>query len=149
MGYKHKSKYAIKISLVVNNNGIPFSLDINKAHINDRKRLKSLLQNRLVKVRNRPLTKLIGDKRYDGEKLKKIGRIFFCRMITPSKKNAKKPNTETEKRSLKKRPIIERTFARLYQFARINKALDSQLYIYLAWCTFACAIIEVGNIEQS
>jgi hypothetical protein len=147
-GYKHKSKYAIKLSLIVNQNRVPLGIDLSQGHFRDGTRLQKLLHNRLIKSRKRPLTKLIGDKGYYGKRLKKIARMAYCNLITTHKKNAKKKNTKTEEEYLKKRSVIERVFARFYQFERIDKILDRHLFIYRALCVLVCAIISVGNIEQ-
>lgn len=147
MGYKHKSKQSIKITLLTDSRGIPFSVDLSKAHHADSKRLKHVLNNACVQKPQELSPQLIADKGYTGEPAKKIAAQHGLELITPHKTNACTQNTRREKRMLKKRNIIERTFARLFQFKRLDKILDKTKAQYESWLYLAFSIMCTAYIK--
>lgn len=104
IGYCHAKKeryYGQKLTLIVNQQGIPVTYHLMPANRHDVKALKPATQQ-LQGVW------LVGDKGYIGKKihsgLKLKQRI---RVIVPNRKNQKAKNTKWEKRKLKHRRLIE------------------------------------------
>jgi len=118
VGYCSSQKYyylGLKLSLTVNFDGVPTSLDFHPANRHDLKTLMKEAPNLANLV-------LVGDKGYlsqlSQEELKQKYQII---LLTPYKRNQKKKNTKAEKRLLKQRKAIERTINQLKDQFNLEK----------------------------
>jgi hypothetical protein len=111
MGYKHKSKQAIKITLLTDANGVILSGDLSPANHADSSRLMFLLQKACLKAPQESKPQLIADKIYSGDPAKQVALQHGLQLITLHKMNARIKDTLRETRVLKKRNIIERIFS--------------------------------------
>lgn len=147
IGYKHKSKNAVKISLLTTQAGVPLGLDVTGAKGNDVKRLENTLTNSLLKSPKNSHSKVLADKGYYGSEVKKwVAQTFQLELITPAKSNSLIRNTRSEKRVLKGRNVVERTFQKIYVFKRVDVILDRSMQIYLQWCYLALAFVTLINV---
>jgi transposase len=91
--------------------------------------------------------RLIGDRAYDSDPLDKILQEQGIQMIAPHKSNRKKPATQDGRplRRYKKRWKVERLFAWLQNFRRIQVRHDYYLENFLAFVLIGCIIIFLRN----
>lgn len=104
VGYCHAKKeryYGVKLTLIVNQNGIPVTYHLMSARRHDVKALEPAAKQ-LTGVW------LVGDKGYAGKQIhQKLRLEQRVRVITPKRRNQKVRNTAWEKRKLKHRRLIE------------------------------------------
>lgn len=118
IGYCSAQKYyylGLKLSLTVNLDGIPTSIDFHPANQHD---LKTLVKeaSKLAGLI------IIGDKGYLGKKNKQeLKENFNLALITPYRRNQRKQNTKTEQKLLKQRKVIERTISQLKDQFNLEK----------------------------
>ena len=91
--------------------------------------------------------RLIGDKAYDSDPLDESLQNQGIEMIAPHKSNRKKPATQDGRplRRYKRRWKVERLFAWLQNFRRIQVRHDRFLENYLAFVLLGCLIIFLRN----
>ena len=87
--------------------------------------------------------RLIGDKAYDSDPLDERLQQQGIQLIAPHKSNRKKPATQDGRplRRYKRRWKVERLFAWLQNFRRIQGRHDRILQNYLAFVLLGCMII--------
>jgi transposase len=108
----------------------------------------TLVEDTLEKrfIEERP-ERLIGDRAYDSDPLDASLQKHGIEMIAPHKSNRKKPATQDGRvlRRYKRRWKIERLFAWLQNFRRIQVRHDRSLNNYLAFVLLGCMIIFLRN----
>lgn len=142
IGYcaSQKSHYCgVKLSLLVNQNGVPCLHSLTAANRHDLIGARQIIKERDLKG----LT-LIGDKGYlmKQEERNEIKRKRLIQLITPYRRNQKKKNNKREKNLLRKRKIIEtvnsqlkdqmgleRLRAKSYQ--GLTSRIDNLIFTYL------------------
>jgi transposase len=102
--------------------------------------VETTLQKRFTKEKPE---KLIGDRAYDSDPLDERLRKRGIQLIAPHKANRKKPATQDGRclRRYRKRWKVERLFAWLQNFRRIQVRHDRILENYLAFVLLGCMII--------
>jgi transposase len=94
--------------------------------------------------------RVIADKAYDSDPLRKRLRRRGIELICPHKKNRVRPATQDGRklRRYKRRWIIERTIAWLGNFRRLAVRYDRSLTIYRAFFHIACFMIVLRRVVQ-
>lgn len=104
VGYCHAKKeryYGVKLTLIVNQQGIPVTYHLMSARRHDVKALEPA-------VKDLQGIWLVGDKGYAGKKIHQALKLEQrIKVIIPKRKNQKTRNTRWEKRKLKHRRLIE------------------------------------------
>lgn len=110
LGVNHydRERKGNKVSLIVTSDGIPLSMNMTSANVHDVHQVDDLIDRIHVKVIG---SRLIGDKGYNSEKLKKeVGRKGL-KLIYPMKKGSRKENSEEDKELLSRRNVVENVFS--------------------------------------
>jgi transposase len=91
--------------------------------------------------------RLIGDRAYDSDPLDERLQKRGIQLIAPHKSNRKKPATQDGRvlRRYKRRWKVERLFAWLQNFRRIQVRHDRRLNNYFAFVLLGCMIIFLRN----
>ena len=91
--------------------------------------------------------RLIGDRAYDSDPLDERLQQQGIQLIAPHKSNRRKPATQDRRplRRYARRWKIERLFAWLQNFRRIQVRHDRHLSNYLAFVLLGCIIIFLRN----
>lgn len=99
--------------------------------------------------RQKPL-RVIADKAYDSDPLRKRLRQRGIELVCPHKKNRVRPATQDGRalRRYKRRWIVERTNAWLGNFRRLVVRYDRSLTIYGAFFHIACFMIVLRRVVQ-
>jgi transposase len=99
--------------------------------------------------RQKPL-RVIADKAYDSDPLRKRLRRRGIELICPHKKNRVRPATQDGRalRRYRRRWIVERTNAWLGNFRRLVVRYDRSLTIYGAFFHIACFMIVLRRVVQ-
>jgi transposase len=124
--------------------GFPLAISVGSASPHEVKLVEDTLDKRFT--RELP-ERLIGDRAYDSDPLDERLRQQGVEMIAPHKSNRKKPATQDGRvlRRYKRRWKIERLFAWLQNFRKIQVRHDRSLNNYLAFVLLGCIIIFLRN----
>jgi transposase len=124
--------------------GFPVAISVGSASPHEVKLVEDTLDKRFIEEKPE---RLIGDRAYDSDPLDESLQKQGIEMIAPHKSNRKKPATQDGRalRRYKKRWKVERLFAWLQNFRRIQVRHDRSLSNYLAFVLLGCMIIFLRN----
>ena len=91
--------------------------------------------------------RLIADKGYDSDPLRKRLKEHKIDLIAPHRSNRKKPKTQDGRklRRYRKRWKVERTFAWLGNFRRLVVRYERKIQVYQAFFHLACLVITLNR----
>jgi transposase len=141
---KTKRGKGTKLMAVADGAGLPVAISVGSASPHEVKLVEETLDKRYTGEKPQ---RLIGDRAYDSDPLDERLQQQGIEMIAPHKSNRKKPATQ-EGRPLRRcvrRWKIERLFAWLQNFRRIQVRHDRFLQNYLAFVLLGCMIIFLRN----
>lgn len=142
-----------KCMVVVDGCGVPIGVQLASAQIAECRLAESTLQQ--VKVpragRGRPrshLRRVIADRGYDSDALRKRFKQRGTDLIVPYRKNIRNRRFEDKRklRRYRKRWKIERTNAWLQNFRRIQVRYDRVLAVFQGFFHFACLLITLRHL---
>ena len=125
---------------VADRHGLPYALHVDSASPHEVKLVHKTLEGRfLVQL----LGRIIGDKAYDSDPLDAEMAAIGIEMIAPHKVNRNKPKTQDGRplRRYRRRWKVERLFAWLQHFRRINTRWEWHDYNFLGMVQLGCIII--------
>ena len=138
--------------VVVDGQGIPLGSILASASPAEVKLAEKTLEAVKVprKGRGRPKKRprrLIGDKGYDSDPLRKRLKGFKIDLIVPHRSNRKKAKTQDGRklRRYRKRWKVERTFAWLGNFRRLIVRHERLVEVYSAFFHLACIMIVINR----
>jgi transposase len=125
---------------IADSSGFPVALHVDSASPHEVKLVGKTIEGRF------PIQlpkKLIGDKAYDSDPLDEELLVVGIEMIAPHKSNRKKPKTQDGRplRRYRRRWKVERLFAWLQNFRRINVRYEYHIRNYLGMVQLGCIII--------
>ena len=136
--------------VVVDGQGIPLGNHLDSAAPAEVRLVeRTLVQVRVPRCgRGRPksrVRRLIADRAYDSDPLRKQLQARGIELICPHRKNRRKAATQDGRalRRYRRRWKIERTFAWLGNFRRLVVRYDRSLLMYNAFFHLACLIITL------
>lgn len=154
---KYKSKKGIKISSIVDMNGVPLSLICDKCNIHDSKLFIDTKNNMLVDTNplkyqytNKYKQYLLADTAYDSKKIRdKLINDGYNPIIEHNKRNTKdktkiKSLTKHERQLYKNRIVIENFHSWLAQYPKMNMVTDKLLKTFRG-CVYLCSSIILFN----
>ena len=120
--------------------GLPISIWAGPANTHECKLVQETIDSRFVK--EKPQT-LIGDMAYDSDPLDKELKKRKIKLIAPHKQNRKKKATQDGRmlRRYVRRWKVERLFAWLQNYRRINTRYDYYVENYIGFVQLGCIII--------
>jgi transposase len=129
---------------VADGTGLPLAISVGSASPHEVKLVEDILDKRFTE--DMP-ERLIGDRAYDSDPLDERLQQQGIQLIAPHKSNRKKPATQDGRplRRYVRRWKIERLFAWLQNFRRIQVRHDRFLENYLAFVLLGCMIIFLRN----
>ena len=141
---KTKRGKGTKLMAVADGAGFPLAISVGSASPHEVKLVEDTLDKRFIEEMPE---RLIGDKAYDSDPLDERLQQQGVQLIAPHKSNRKKPATQDGRvlRRYKRRWKIERLFAWLQNFRRIQVRHDRILNNYLAFVLLGCMIIFLRN----
>ena len=124
--------------------GFPLAISVGSASPHEVTLVEETLDKRFTEEMPE---RLIGDRAYDSDPLDERLQQQGIEMIAPHKSNRKKPATQDGRvlRRYKRRWKVERLFAWLQNFRRIQVRHDRSLNNYLAFVLLGCLIIFLRN----
>jgi transposase len=137
---KTKRGKGTKLMAVADRTGLPIAISVESASPHEVRLVERTLACRFTKERPK---RLIGDRAYDSDPLDERLRKQGIELIAPHKANRKKPRTQDGRplRRYRNRWKIERLFAWLQNFRRIQTRHEYILENYLAFVLLGCIII--------
>ena len=141
---KTKRGKGTKLMAVADGAGFPLAISVGSASPHEVKLVEDTLDKRFTEEMPE---RLIGDRAYDSDPLDESLQKQGIEMIAPHKSNRKKPATQDGRvlRRYKRRWKVERLFAWLQNFRRIQVRHDRSLNNYLAFVLLGCMIIFLRN----
>ena len=129
---------------VADGTGFPVALSVGSASPHVVRLVEETLDKRLVDEKPE---RLIGDRAYDSDPLDIRLAEQGIQMISPHKRNRKKPKTQDGRvlRRYRRRWKVERLFAWLQNYRRILVRYDRCLENYLAFVHLACIVFFIRN----
>ena len=141
--YLNKKKNYTKLSVIVNDQGIPSNIYLCEAKKHDAITVHNTIENGLFLKNNY----LIGDKGYISPDVKNNLQISRnITMVYPYKKNQKKKNTLIEKQLLNKRHIVENCFSWLKKSKRVCQRYDKTTESYYGFIYLKCSQIIMNKL---
>ena len=138
--------------VVVDGQGIPLGSTLTSASPAEVTLAEETLNRVSVprKGRGRPKQRpqrLIADRAYDSDPLRKRLKTIKIDLIVPHRKNRKKPKTQDERklRRYRKRWKVERTIAWLGNFRRLIVRHERHIQMYRAFFHLACIMIVLNR----
>ncbi|HXW13936.1 MAG TPA: IS5 family transposase [Terriglobia bacterium] len=140
--------------VVVDGEGLPLGNHLHSASPSEVKLVEATLatirvgrRHRAGRPRQKPL-RLIADRGYDSDPLRKQLAARGIQLIAPHRKNRSKPPTQDGRglRRYRRRWTVERTFAWLGNFRRLVVRYDRSLTIYQAFFHIACFMIVLRRV---
>jgi transposase len=153
---KTKRGKGTKWMVVVDGRGLPLGNYLHSASPAEVKLAETTLatirvgrRHRAGRPRQKPV-RVIADKAYDSDPLRKRLRQRGIELICPHKRNRVRPATQDGRalRRYRRRWIIERTNAWLGNFRRLVVRYDRSLKIYGAFFHIACFMIVLRRVVQ-
>jgi transposase len=140
--------------VVVDGTGIPLGNHLHAASPSEVRLAEETLATIRVGRRHRPgrprqkPTRLIADRGYDSDPLRKQLARRGIELIAPHRKNRRKPPTQDGRplRRYKRRWTVERTMAWLGNFRRLVVRYDRSLTIYQGFFHIACFMIVLRRV---
>ena len=125
---------------VADRTGLPIAISVESASPHEVRLVERTLQSRFTRAYPK---RLIGDRAYDSDPLDARLRRRGIELIAPHKANRRKPPTQDGRplRRYRNRWKIERLFAWLQNFRRIQTRHERYLENYLAFVLLGCMII--------
>ncbi|AYV76968.1 MAG: hypothetical protein Barrevirus6_6 [Barrevirus sp.] len=134
-----KNKNGNKITVLVNDIGIPISIHLATANVHDATLIDATVNSSIIKIIK---SRIIGDKGYINPTVKnKLKRTANIKLIYPYRCNQKAKNTTFEKNLLNKRHIVENFFSWLKRNRRIQQRYDSKSDNYLNFIYLGLIVI--------
>jgi len=133
--------------VVVDGQGIPLGSQLLEASPAEVTLVEHTL-NAVARRHRRKVTRLIADRGYDSDGLRRHLRAQRIELICPHRQGRKKP-AQQDGRALRRyrhRWKIERTFAWLGNFRRLVVRYDRNPQIYEAFFHIACALITLRHL---
>jgi transposase len=136
--------------VVVDGKGIPLGSTITSASPHEVTLVDKVLaqikvpRNGPGRPKSRP-KRLIGDRAYDSDALRKKLQDRKIELICPHRKNRKKPKLQDGRklRRYKKRWKIERTFSWISNYRRLVVRYERMINVYKAFFHIACILITL------
>jgi transposase len=124
--------------------GFPLAICVGSASPHEVTLVEDTLEKRFTTEKPE---RLIGDRAYDSDPLDERLQEQGIQLIAPHKSNRKKPATQDGRplRRYKRRWKVERLFAWLQNFRRIQVRHDYYLENFLAFVLLGCVIIFLRN----
>ena len=144
---KTKRGKGTKIMGLADGYGLPLALRAESASPAEVKLVEQTMEERFVaEVPER----LIGDKAYDSDPLRKRLQKRGIELVCPHKKNRVRPATQDGRalRRYRRRWIVERTIGWLGNYRRLVVRYDRSLQIYRAFFHIACFMIVLRRVVQ-
>lgn len=139
-----KNKNCNKVSFLTDVNGVPLSVLVNSGNVHDNSFIDAHI-NDIAFLNKNKKTLLLADKAYEGKNIRDNLKIHNYSLMVAKKKNAK-TKYKFNKKTYKKRIIIENTFQKLKIFRRIQIRYDSLVNTYFGFLFLAISIIIFKNI---
>jgi transposase len=153
---KNKRGKGTKWMVVVDGAGVPLGDHLHSASPAEVRLAETTLaairvgrRHRAGRPRQKPV-RVIADKAYDSDPLRKRLRQRGIALICPHKKNRVRPATQDGRalRRYRRRWIVERTIGWLGNYRRLVVRYDRSLQIYRAFFHIACFMIVLRRVVQ-
>ena len=141
---KTKRGKGSKIMAVANSAGLPIAISVGSASPHEVTLAEPVLEASFVEERPE---RLIGDKAYDSDPLRKRLKALKIDLIVPHRNNRKKPKLQDGRklRRYRRRWEIESTFSCLSNFRRLVVRYERHIKMYRAFFHLACLMIVLNR----
>jgi transposase len=132
--------------VLVDGKGTPIGIHVDSANPSEVKLLLPTLST--LNLKTGQMKRLIADKSYDSNAIRKMLKDRGIEPIIPARRNNRKATNQDGRklRRYRRRWIVERTTAWLQNFRRLVVRYERSVTIYIALVHMACALIVLKRV---
>ena len=153
----YKNKRGIKVSTIVDSNGVPLNLECFMGNSNDAKFVDRLYNNSfvdyfLINKKYKKKSYFLGDKAYDTKNIRNLTKNNHITIIDYNKRNSKKVTKKLntfEKKIYKKRIKVENFYSWLTRFPKMNIIVERSLESFTGLVLLCTSLILENKIKQN
>lgn len=140
--YKHKNKRGMKVSLLIDGQGIPISIEISPANTHDSQLLEGTLSHSVIEQVEPGEKTLLGDSGYIGEEQENVAEDYgFQHNFRPRKDQMQGYPKKKLKKNRKNRWMVERSISWIKNMRRIRSCYERSLDSFRGFCQLSCAYV--------
>jgi putative transposase len=140
--YKHKNKRGVKISILVDSQGVPISIEITSANTHDSQLLEGTLSQSVMEELDPAKKTILGDSGYIGEEQNIVAEDFgFRPNFRPRQDQMDDYSNKKLKQNKKSRWMVERSISWLKNMRRIRTCYERSIEAFRGFCQLSCAYI--------
>lgn len=138
----------MKLGVVVERGGIPLAAETDAASVSEVVLGPAVLAAIPVTVSVPWGVPVLADRAYDSDPLREQLDLDGFRLVSPHRKNRKRPPTNDGRvmRRYRRRWVVERTFAWVQSFRRVATRYEYLCDLYDGFVSLACAIIALSKL---
>ena len=140
----------MKVEVATDRTGVPVGVATDAAGVPETVLGPAALAAIPAAVGVPPGVPVLGDKAYDSDGLREYLADEGFALVARHRKNRVKPPTADGRacRRLKRRWVVERTFAWLHSFRRVVTRFERRVDLYDGFAHLACAFIALGRLVK-
>ena len=136
----YKGKYGNKISIITDTKGIPLSIFLNKGSVHDNSFVLKHLDDLRVRSWKTKPNYVLGDRAYEGRRLRHCVCDYGTKLMVRAKKNAR-TKYEYDRDTYRQRIYVEHGFQKLKSFRRIQLRYEQIYSNYSSFVFLAGSLI--------
>jgi putative transposase len=138
--YKHKNKRGMAVSILIDGQGIPISIEISPANTHDSQLLEGTLSQSVIEEIEPKEKTLLGDSGYIGENQESVAEDYgFEPNFRPRKDQLDSFPKRKLNKNKKNRWIVERSISWIKNMRRIRTCYEKSTETFLGFVQLCCA----------
>lgn len=142
--YKFKSKKSTKMTILVNEQGIPVSVHFSNSTVHDVKLVQPTIKNAGIPLSR--IKRIGGDKGYQSKGIREELVKSDISYIYVPKRSEKTQLSASDQIFLSRRWVVERTFGWIYQYRRIVNRYERRIENYRSFVLLAISNIIANKV---
>lgn len=140
----------MKVEVVVDRTGVPVGVATDAASVPETVLGPAALEAIPAAINVPAGVPVLADRGYDSDPLRGYLAGEGYRLVARHRRNRKRPPTSDGRacRRLKRRWVVERTFAWLHSFRRVVTRFERRVDLYDGFVHLACAFIALGRLVK-
>jgi putative transposase len=140
--YKYKNKRGMTISILIDAQGIPISIELSSANTHDSQLLEGTLSQSVIEEVESSGKTILGDSGYIGKNQENVAEDFgFEPNFRPRQDQKKNYPKKKMKINSKNRWMVERTISWIKNMRRIRSCYEKSLEAFRGFCQLSCAYV--------
>jgi len=138
--YKHKNKRGMAISILIDGQGVPISIEVGPANRHDSQLLEGTLSQSVIEEVEPAEKTILGDSGYIGEDQESVAEDYgFEPNFRPRKDQLGNFPKRKLNKNKKNRWMVERSISWIKNMRRIRTCYERSVESFLGFCQLSCA----------